>query len=67
MSELDERGDRALRAVRKMLDSLESRMDSDLKCSVGDFIRLLQLEKELMAEQVKEIHGSWQETKKQED
>ena len=67
MSELDERGDRALRAVRKMLDSLESRMDSDLKCSVGDFIRLLQLEKELMAEQVKEIHVSWQETKKQED
>ncbi len=67
MSELEERGDRALRAVRKMLDSLESRMDSDLKCSVGDFIRLLQLERELMAEQVKEIHVSWQETKKQED
>lgn len=67
MSEQEERGDRALRAVRKMLDSLESRMDSDLKCSVGDFIRLLQLERELMAEQVKEIHVSWQETKKQED
>lgn len=65
----DDRGgdDRALRAVEKMLDVLEAKIDSDWKCSVGDFIRLLQLERELKAEQVKEIKVTWQETKKQED
>ena len=71
MKDKEQRAERALRAVRKMLDALESKMDSDMKCTVGDFIRLLQLERELMAEQVKEIHVSWQETttpkKKQEE
>ena len=66
MTEAEARGERALQTVRKMLDALESKMDADVKCSVGDFIRLLQLEKELMAEQVKEIQVSWQETTKQE-
>jgi hypothetical protein len=50
-----------------MLDLLESRLDADVKCSVGDLIRLLQLERELMSEQVKEIQVTWQETKKNED
>ncbi len=63
----EESEDRALRTVQKMLDVLESKIDSDLKCSVGDFIRLLQLERELKAEHVKEIQVTWQETKKQED
>ena len=64
---IQEHDDRALRTVQKMLDVLEAKIDSDVKCSVGDFIRLLQLERELMAEQVKEIQVTWQETKKQED
>ena len=59
--------DRALRAVEKMLDVLEAKIDSDWKCSVGDYIRLLQLERELKAEQVKEIKVTWQETKKQQE
>jgi hypothetical protein len=62
-----QRGERALRAVQKMLDALEAKMDSDMKCTVGDYIRLLQLERELMAEQVKEIHVSWRETSKNEE
>jgi FtsZ-binding cell division protein ZapB len=61
---LDARGDRALRAVQKMLDVLESKIDGDVKCSVADFIRLLQLERELKAEHVKEIQVTWQETKR---
>ena len=61
------RGERALRAVQRMLDVLESKIDSDVKCSVGDFIRLLQLERELKAEQVKEIQVTWQETKKKQE
>lgn len=64
MATKDERGERALRAVRRLLDVLESKIDKDVKCSVGDFIRLLQLERELTAEQVREIHVSWQETKR---
>jgi hypothetical protein len=60
--------DRALRIVQRMLDAMESKIDSDIKCSAGDIIRLLQLERELMAEQVREIHVSWQEpTKKTSD
>ncbi len=67
MRKKDQRGERALRAVRKMLDALETKIDSDMKCTVGDFIRLLQLERELMAEQVREIHVSWQEPTKKDE
>lgn len=65
MATKEERGERALRVVRRLLDALESKIDADVKCSVADFIRLVQLERELMSEQVKEIHVSWQETKKE--
>jgi hypothetical protein len=64
MNEQTERGERALRTVQKMLDVLESKIDSDVKCSVADFIRLLQVERELMSEQVREIKVSWQEIQK---
>lgn len=68
MAEDQERsGNRALRVVQRMLDVLESKIDTEVKCSAGDLIRLLQLERELMAEQVKEIQVTWQETKKKED
>ncbi|BDC52090.1 hypothetical protein F183_A44050 [Bryobacterales bacterium F-183] len=63
-NEAGDQEDRALRTVRRMLDAMESKIDSELKCSAGDIIRLLQMERELMAEQVKEIHVSWQEPTK---
>jgi hypothetical protein len=63
-NEQADRGERALRATQKMLDVLESKIDSDVKCSVADFIRLLQLERDLMSEQVREIKVSWQETQR---
>ncbi len=52
------RGKAALvsRVLRKMQKKLAS---DDLKPTVGDFIRLLQLEKELEDEQPREIKVSW--------
>lgn len=49
--------------VSKVIARLEEKLESDeLKPSVGDFIRLLQLEKELNEEeQPKEIKVSWVE------
>lgn len=52
------------RVIAKIEDKLES---DDLKPSVGDFIRLLQLEKELDEEQPKEIKVSWVESEEHEE
>ena len=63
MDEQRTRTERALRSVRKILDAMEARMDNDPKASVADYIRLLQLERELSAEQVREVRVTWQDTK----
>lgn len=48
--------------VHKVMEKIESKLDADeLKPSVGDLVRLLQLEKELVQEQPKEIKVSWVE------
>ena len=52
------------RVIAKIEDKLTS---EELKPSVGDFIRLLQLEKELDEEQPKEIKVSWVETEEQDE
>ena len=38
-------------------------MDNDPKASIADYIRLLQLERELSAEQIREVRVTWQDTK----
>jgi hypothetical protein len=44
------------------MENIEKKLDADeLKPSVGDLVRLLQLEKELVQEQPKEIKVSWVE------
>jgi hypothetical protein len=54
--------------VGKVIKKIEEKLDSDqLKPTVGDFIRLLQLEKELKEEQPKEIEVLWVEPKEKED
>jgi hypothetical protein len=54
--------------VSKVIEKIEARLQSDeLKPTVGDFIRLLQLEKELEEEQPREIEVSWVEPDKKED
>ncbi len=52
------RGKAAL--VNKVIEKIEAKLDGDeLKPTVGDLLRLLQLEKELEDEQPKEIKVSW--------
>ena len=56
------------RTISRMIAKIENKLTSDeLKPSVGDFIRLLQLEKELDEEQPKEIKVSWVEAEEQDE
>ncbi len=50
-------------AIRQIGEKIES---NELKPTVGDFIRLLQLEKELLEESPKEIKVSWVEAEEKE-
>jgi vacuolar-type H+-ATPase subunit E/Vma4 len=46
--------------VSKVIERIEEKLESgEMKPTVGDFIRLLQLEKELAEEQPREIKVSW--------
>jgi len=57
-------GERANKAelVSKVIEKIEQKLESgEMKPTVGDFIRLLQLEKELTEEQPREIKVSWVE------
>jgi len=48
--------------VNKLLHTIEQRLEKDeLKATLGDFIRLLQLQKELEDEQPREIEVKWVE------
>jgi len=48
--------------VNKMIQSFEEKLEKkELKGTLGDFIRLLQLEKELEDEEPKEIEVRWVE------
>jgi hypothetical protein len=50
-------------AIRQIGEKIEN---NELKSTVGDFIRLLQLEKELLEETPKEIKVSWVESEEKE-
>jgi hypothetical protein len=53
--------------VSDVIKKFEQKLESDeFKPTVGDFIRLLQLEKELEDEQPKEIKVSWVEPEEKE-
>ncbi len=62
-----EEGERISKAelVSRVLEKMEQTMVAEgVKPTVGDFIRLVQLEKELAEEQPKEIRVSWVEPEK---
>ncbi len=53
--------------VEKMIRNLEEKLESkEIKASLGDFIRLLQLQKELQEELPKEIKVTWVEPREKE-
>ena len=48
--------------VEKMIKSIEEKLDAkEIRASLGDFIRLLQLQKELEEEKPREINVRWVE------
>lgn len=50
--------------IQKLIQSIEAKLDSEqIKGSVGDLIRLLQIQKELEDEQPKEITVTWVDRK----
>jgi hypothetical protein len=56
------RGRRITKAelIEKAIHSIEDKLESnELKATIGDFIRLLQLQKELQDEQPREIKVTW--------
>lgn len=49
--------------IRKAIQNIESKIDTnELKATIGDFIRLLQMEKEIEVEQPRDIKVTWVET-----
>jgi hypothetical protein len=49
-------------ALREILQSLEQKLKSkELKATLGDYIRLLQMEKEMGLEEPEEIRAGWVE------
>ena len=52
--------DRALRLVRRLIEKVELQLDqTEVKGTVGDYIKLLQLQKELEERQVNRIEVTW--------
>jgi len=48
--------------IRKAIQNIEDKLDSnDMKATIGDFIRLLQLEKEFEVETPRDIRITWVE------
>ena len=48
--------------VQKLIEQMESKLSEDgVKASLGDYIKLMQLQKELEASEAKEIRVSWVE------
>ena len=46
--------------VRKAIENIEEKLEAnDVKATIGDFIRLLQLEKELEEDQPRDIKATW--------
>jgi hypothetical protein len=52
--------DRALRLVRRLIEKVELQLDqAEVKGTVGDYIKLLQLQKELEERRIKRIEVTW--------
>jgi hypothetical protein len=61
------RGSKRADLVAKAIESMELKLSaSDVKATFGDFIRLLQLQKELQVEQPREIKVTWIEPSEKE-
>ena len=50
---------RRAEVVSRLLEQVERKLDSEVKASLGDYIRLVQLQKELEDDDVREIKITW--------
>jgi hypothetical protein len=59
-TEISRRSKKEARVVQKVIESIEEKIEAkEIKATLGDFIRLLQLRKELEEEQPREIEVTW--------
>jgi hypothetical protein len=47
------------KVVSKLLEQVEKKLTTDMKASLGDYVRLVQLQKELEEDEVREITVTW--------
>jgi hypothetical protein len=51
--------DNKAKVVSKLLEDVEKKLGKSIKASLGDYIRLVQLQKELEEDEVREIKVRW--------
>jgi hypothetical protein len=50
------------RKIARLLVAIEKKMDSEVKCTIGDYIRLLQAQEEFDREVPRDIEVTWVDT-----
>ena len=55
------------RRIAKLLAMLEDKMNAEIKCTVGDYIRLLQAQEEFDRDTPRDIEVTWVESLKAND
>ena len=55
------------RKIARLLVAIEEKMDSEVKCTIGDYIRLLQAQEEFDRETPRDIEVKWVDTLKEEN
>ena len=55
------------RKIARLLVAIEEKMDSEVKCTIGDYIRLLQAQEEFDREMPRDIEVTWVDTIKEQN
>ena len=50
------------RKIAKLLVAIEKKMDAEVKCTIGDYIRLLQAQQEFDRDTPRDIEVTWVDT-----
>ena len=55
------------RKIARLLVAIEEKMDSEVKCTIGDYIRLLQAHEEFDRDTPRDIEVTWVEALKEQN
>jgi hypothetical protein len=55
------------RKIARLLVAIEKKMDAEVKCTIGDYIRLLQAQQEFDRDTPRDIEVTWVETLKEQN